>query len=208
MKKDWKKRRKQWLRILIGLNGLICLLPFFNACSDAKPSKADLKNSIENVRTNPSLTPEQKQEDIEQLNASYKLAVANDEKSWSGYQLAYIPFIDFEWHQLGKMVFWYFVTFSLQIVLILAMLYFALRGQINRLRLTCLLALLLLALSLVIIFTNPLFEVTKIHQIKMGYYVYASNLLLIVLLSLNRIWSAMIGEKESSHSVDPKSTIS
>jgi hypothetical protein len=174
------------LRIIIGLNLVIFLLPFFNACSDPKPSKNELENSLENIRKDKKMTLIQKEKEINQIKILYKQAKFKYENSSNAYQLAIAPFREFEIKNLFNWIYWFLIIFTVQVFLSLGMLLYSIRNRLKMILILNFTAFLLLLASLIIIFNNPLLGKTQIHQIKVGYYLYPLNLIIILLLTIKK----------------------
>jgi len=167
------------IRLLIGLNMVLFMLPFFNACSN-QPVKEKNKTIVNTIREN-DLDRQHRRDLLKMEKTRFEAEKwTNNEMNQNAYQLAITPFKDVNRKNLGESYFYFCLCFTFIIVFNIIMLIFSLSGKMSRVKFFNFLNLAILLTSLVIISSSGILE--HADQIKIGFYLYLLNLIVLTWL--------------------------
>lgn len=177
-------KRIKILRVLIGMNLIIFLLPFFNTCSNT-PLKKENKEITEGIKHSKRSELEKKQflKDEQQRFEDQKSS--NDRHVMSAYQIAYLSVKDPDLKMFKEPYFYFSLCYWFQIISTVIMLFLSSKNKIRKVKWMTLMNLTILFLSVLISITGNLLE--YLDQLKIGFYVYLLNLMIIYSLVLVEI---------------------
>lgn len=164
------------IRLLLGLNMILFMLPFFNACSE--PTKGRHNELFENV----DIDNFDFQRDILNNEHVHLDSPKNEyhEMDLNAYQLAVTPFKEADKNIFSESFFYFCLCFTVIIILNLIMIFFSLNGNLKSVQFFNSATIAILLLSLLIPYSSGILE--KFNQIKIGFYLFLLNLFLIAWL--------------------------
>jgi hypothetical protein len=177
-------RNLKIIRILIGMNLIIFLLPFFNTCSN-EPLKEENKEILHDIKSNKSISQEYKEELIQdELERYIDIKKSHDDDVLSGYELSVLPFRNMNVKMFNEPFVYFSFCFTLLLISVFFMVFLALKQKFKVLKTTVIFAFILAVISLLI----PLFGgiLGYLDQVKLGYYLFLIDLSLIFFL-LNKL---------------------
>jgi len=177
-------KKHQIIKILIGFNLIIFLLPFFNACSNT-PLRKEHKEIVNKIEKDKSILKKYRKVLLQDENTRFEDAKrSNDDKVFNGYQLSIMPFRDLDSSRLKEPFFYFSLAFTFLLVSILFMLYFVFKSRFRRLKIIVFSDLILSILCwLILILDDTTFY---LDQIKLGYYLFLINLIILFVLLRNK----------------------
>jgi hypothetical protein len=176
-------RRMKIIRILIGLNLMIFLLPFFNTCSNTplRRENIEIKKNIKNSQLSKEDRSQLLNDENERFEDQKRI---NDEYVMNAYQLAITPFKNPDKKMFEKSYFYFSLCYTIQILSIIFIFFLIVKNKSVNIKRMILINIALLFLSLIIAISGNLLG--YIDQIKIGFYVYLFNLLIIYMLILKK----------------------
>lgn len=162
------------LRSLAVFSFVIFFLPFMRTCSDDS-----LEYSLERQEVNHSGEPVGKII----TKKENKLAIAEKAKEYTFdfYTLSIISLDDFKLNNFSDKTFWAFLGFTIILIFSILILSFSFKNKIKTVHWLSITNLIILLISTLILCFTEVIE--KINQIKIGYYLFVINSILIAYLS-------------------------
>lgn len=165
------------IRILIGLNLIIFLLPFFNTCTNT-PLRKENKEILDGIAQSKHISKEYKKILIHDEKVRFNdRKRSNDKQVLNAYQLAKMPFQNPKMKMFKEPFFYFSFCFTIQILSIILMFILLWKDKVKTVQLMVLANIAILILSLLIPIYASILE--YIDQIKIGFYVYLINLIII-----------------------------
>lgn len=165
------------IRILIGLNFIIFLLPFLNTCSNT-PLRKENKEILAGIKQSKHFSKEFKKILIHEQKVRFDdRKRSNDKQVLNAYQLAKMPFQNPDKKMFKEPFFYFSFCFSIQIFSIILIFILFWKDKIKTVQLMIFANIVILILSLLIPIYTRMLE--YIDQIKIGVYVYLFNLIII-----------------------------
>lgn len=152
-------------------------MPFFNTCSNTTLKKEN-KKILESIKNSDNLTREFRKELVNDEEKRFKdRTKENDSHVLNAYQLAKMPLQDPDIKMFKEPFFYFTICFSTQILSVILMFILFWKNKIKTVQLMTLANIAILTLSLLF----PIFDgmLKYIDQIKIGYYLYLLNLIII-----------------------------
>jgi hypothetical protein len=174
-------KRIKIIRILIGLNLIIFLLPFFNTCSNT-PLRKENKKILESIKHSKLSAAEKIQFSKDEQQRFESEKSSNDRHVMNAYQLAYLSVKDPDLKMFKEPYFYFSLCYLFQIISIMIMIFLSIKNKIRKVKWMTLMNLAILFLGVLISIIGNLFE--HLDQLKIGFYVYLLNLMIIYSLVL------------------------
>lgn len=168
------------IRILIGLNFIIFILPFFNACSNI-PLRRESEEIINGIKQSKDLSYDSKIELIKNENERFvAIKKSNDSKVLNAYELGIMPFKNIEKAMFREPFFYFSLSYTFQIISSILLLFLVWRNKYK-------IALQLIVLDICVLFVSLLIQYFDdmfmyLDQIKIGFYFYLINMIIIYLM--------------------------